>query len=828
MDSKQIEAVFPIGPDYLYPADEPGTAVAWLMGELSGAFETISPQADRLASRVLSLAVLKGCTGGLLFDLGEGRGKLLVFAARAFVDAAVQRGELDADSGQHFIDTLQQAADRLSAPPLTGKPHWYEAPAIRWLIDYSQTAVAPLGLARAHTSLMQIVFSALDYAGERLDLNSVINGTTYPLRRYAKDATPEEVRRLINRSDDPYPAGQELLDFFVMRLKDDPPRDPLRTGTTFRTYVYDIARLLMPDSRRTWYGHSGCIGSAPPDRRTELRRAINSIEEYDQLEEDDDLRQLFLQVAEETDAEIDEGHRAAFDQPTVRRSHRQEARSRPSHFKDPWLMALYQNPTRHTPAALTSIEIAVALQSTFGLDQQRAENARLVLAAGVLCGWTKQLFEGIVHDQPPDVFDHPTLVLLHGEPFASVRPRVSVGYPDALRPTPDNRETLDEAFAVHDEDYEPVDLCYRVALPPVLQALTEPVLARRAAEEPILSQSDYSQAIGDLSGGLRQHSPSANRITAGRLTTTFQGWANSLSFDAAARYAVCGRPMRCHEMPINYTRVPLAGVCEQHWQFASTVWDEVIDRHEALCHTFGWDAVAPALHASGGLPDDLASQLTGHAGSWSVPHLRLLRELFAFVREQSMRLDQPAPLRENWLMRRVAFESAVLMCMRDYEFNHLPLPAGTGREGSSFVQPAKSHYWEDHSTYAYRHIPPVIQRRWWACVRQCGRDYVEGPLWCCRDGEGRRQPFDLQEHLDRVLTMMDLPTAFIRAKGLRHAGRTLHRQHGMPDALINLKLNHYGRGYEKTSPVRGVDLRAFKEVDGRVTQAIAHDLKMAG
>ncbi|RME57243.1 hypothetical protein D6779_09070 [Candidatus Parcubacteria bacterium] len=353
------------------------------------------------------------------------------------------------------------------------------------------------------------------------------------------------------------------------------------------------------------------------------------------------------------------------------------------------------------------------------------------------------------------------------------------------------------------------------------------VLLRRERGDLLFPKPEYDQAITDLSRILIRYSPNSQKITPGRLSASFQGYAASYGLDGPARYAICGRASKKDEIPINYTRLSIAKVCEEQWKWIDEMIDEIraqmsyIRRFRKLTR----DLVTPPR--SNGLPDGMRSRLSGFAGSCWVPKVDIFRELIEFVRLRSQRSDLPRHEYINWQMRRLAFESVVLMCFRDFEFDRFRFP-GNRTTGVVIVYEAKRKYWEssDH-TFGVKFIPAYLHARWWSVVEACAADCSgDGALWCLRDEEFNRIPFSLQKELDYTLSCMGYSTAYIRAYGLRHLGRTMYRDSGMPEWMLNFLMNHYGEGYEKFNPVLGTNFVDYYDRYNRYADIVRDRLGM--
>lgn len=816
-----LNTLIPTTPKYLCAQSSP--VLVMLIDGLAESLAALFPDPTYAAKKLLSLIVVHSQVKGIFANIHHGSQPLLCCIVDLFLEHGCDEHIIDQNSYTQLMDSIIRTATQFNGSPYTDKPNWNEAPIIRWAIDYSGTPVFPRGMYQAHKNLMGIVTSGLGSQAKDFSLTQNVRGLTYPLRRYARLATQTQIKELGND-----PSEENLYKLLAALVKANPPLDPLRTGTTFSTYLSDIGRLVLGSTRTQWVTQEGM--RSPRINGYSYNEKDTS--EYDQLDENNPLRQAFISIADHYETEIEEGlnvdENSDDEQKPSIQTPLQKLKKQPTFF-DPWLQTIYRNPTRHSPGVLSTIEIAIALQSTFDLENselwERSQTTRLVLLGGLFYGWTKQLLTSCITHEPPAPHTHPGITFLVGKPLVSIKPEIPVGYPQSFIPSEENQGRFALIISQHDLHYEHVDHCYLVAIHPVIARDVDEIIKRRSVGESILSQQEYDQAMTDLSSGLQRYSPKSRNITAGRLSASFQGYAASYGMDGSDRYAICGRPTKISEMPVNYTRLALAETCEHHWQWIDTWLKEIGIQRDHLCRSFHWPSWPTNFLPTQGIPLDIHSQLTGYCGSWSVPRVSIVTELLQYIRQQSRRWDVPTYERENWQLRQLAVEACILMCLRDFEFNNLELPTGKCRS-ESFAHRAKNKHWEKQQTYAVKHIPAIIQSRWWDCIERCTRGYTSGPIWCIRNSAMNRQPFELQTELNRTLTMMGRPSAFIRAKGLRHLGRTMLRQAGLPEPHTNYVMNHYGEGYEKYNPVVGNNFIGFPNIYDQAAEKVARILNI--
>ena len=80
----------------------------------------------------------------------------------------------------------------------------------------------------------------------------------------------------------------------------------------------------------------------------------------------------------------------------------------------------------------------------------------------------------------------------------------------------------------------------------------------------------------------------------------------------------------------------------------------------------------------------------------------------------------------------------------------------------------------------------------------------------------------MQIELDQI----NVKKQYVRAKGLRHLGRTMLRDFGLPDVFLNYIMNHEGDGYEKYNPIRGNRYIEFEEIYNNAAHDVAKFLQM--
>lgn len=227
---------------------------------------------------------------------------------------------------------------------------------------------------------------------------------------------------------------------------------------------------------------------------------------------------------------------------------------------------------------------------------------------------------------------------------------------------------------------------------------------------------------------------------------------------------------------------------------------------------------------AGELPGPLADQMSLYTGSTSVPRLAHVKKAIAVAADRSRQPDLLAYEYHNWQAIRLGIEVSLLMLLRYFELERLPLPPNPSLRAWSFVQETKQKWWEADPAFAYRRIPEILHRRFWDCILSCEGDYTNGPILCFRDKGWNRLPFKLQAGLDSLCAQISGDSIEIYAPGLRHLGRTLHWEAGMNPEYLDFKMNHYGTGYEKYNPVRGVSLCGYRQHDQGVVARVVEIL----
>ncbi len=773
-----------------------------LVKTLSSALPSFSPNQDTVAQAILSTVIVHSQVKGIFYTSSPSRSPVMMSIIEAFGHEALSVGLIKEHAYSELIAGVKKTIEQFQIPPFIDKPGWQDAPIIRWIIEMLGTQIFESCICIAHRNLIDIVISGIEAEGENFNLVKNVRDITYPIRRYARMVTGTELHN-------------DLSQLLISKVAMDPPMERNRTGNTTQTYIRDIRRLINNDASTQWVEQHRIRAAESPQSKSNGR-------EYDLIDESNEVRDAFLRSAELYESEIAQGmdvDEILGAQPEIPKLNDQTKKS----FFDPWVQTIYRNPTRHTPGVLSVIEIALLLQQMStpanADENERCNIARVVLLAGIFYGWTRQLTTARVENTCPEPYAHPGIVFLSNRPeLVSIKPEIPVGYPKSFIPSAENRAQFPAIIAQHDRDYEHVDHTYRLAIHPIVSREIAMLVRACHPSEGLLSIEQYNRALNDLSTAIQKCCPNSKHITAGRLSATFQGYATSAGLDGPARYAICGRPTKISEMSINYTRISISKTCKIHWQFINQIWDEIQIQFNLL-------GKMPKSSLSTGIdfryiPPSVDQNLHSYTGSWSVPRVSIVREIIEICREQSERWDIPAYERTNWQIRLVAIESMTIMCYRDFEINDMEIPVGHQYRGHQIVYRAKTKYWEGNLTHGTKYIPQIIYERWWNCIDTCASNYTTGPIWCLFGHDGQRQRFNMQIELDHISHQ------YVRAKGLRHLGRTLLRDFGMPDVFLNYIMNHEGDGYEKYNPIRGNRYIEFEEIYNNAAHEVEKCLQM--
>lgn len=754
--------------------------------------------ATAAVERALALCIIRDQIVGLTFPVGAGQVPLLLAVVRHFVERP-EAEHVPLMFRVTLLDSIASACQQLQQQPYNVHPTYDESPLLACIADLAQSNLFPRGLEHTLWNLLDLLRSNKQQPAGG-NLRKLIYDLTWATRHFSRKVGGDDIASLAS-----YPNADEIVRLLWAALDKDKPTNK----RTYSTYRRDIERLAqMPGD--------AAMGGSRHGRRSTI--------EYDLLGEDDPIRQAFAVLAAEAQAEIDDGLMPFTETDLSQERRRSETVSRQStihtgsghHYRFDWPQTIQRNLTRHTPGVLKAAELGAIFRGladdTRWLSATRRDRAALVLLAGCFCGWTKQLPLAQIVANIPSPNQHPGLVWLP-DGVVSIRPHVPLGWPDLLQPVNAGTDSYERFIKDHFLNYETVSPAYQLPLHPAIAPVAQR-LVRQSVSAVFMAADDYQLALQDLTTQLQLEFPNAAAITGGRLMASFRGWAHSLGLDGADSFVVSGRAMSQHEMPINYTLISISEACRHHWHFVNQWLDDI--RNE--CAASNWqtgDFLTPASECQ-------VNTLIGpslYTGSCFVMQFERLTRLFRFVAEQSSRTDLPAYEQFNWRMRRVGLEAGLLLLMRPFEFDAMPLPPDYQLGGPSFAYVAKTKP-DDERTVAHKYLSSCLRDRWWAMVAQCAAGYTSGPVWCLRGSSGERLHFNLQDELNYVLALLDAPEIVTRSYSLRHTGRTLHRRFGMREAYLNYKMNHDTVGTELFNPARPDSYRALRLEDDIVVERI--------
>lgn len=806
--------------------------VASLVTSLAGCLTIFGDKARAVSELVLSTVVVDGQIQGLFYKPFVSSDPLIVPAARELIPYIWPGWGSSSTEQKAILDAISATAAEFNQAPYSIKPDRHVSPVLYWLMQYSKTPVFPLGLPTIQRNLLHKVYSGLESGDKLFKIEPTVENFTGVVIRYAKKVTPAQRKSLFEN-----PSDQALYDLLADLLEMYPPVDRRNTGNSLSTYASRLRTALSPERPRDWehIKRGGPPIGSGSGREENKKRGKKEEQDYEDLPEDDPSRFEFSEKAREYETEIENGldQFGEPDTPPVPNKKKKQKTSNPqssSHPDGKWAQTLRINLTRHTPGVLSTVEFAFCLQSTYEMlsakKKRRGAIARLVLIGGSLFNWTKQLYQNRFYKTWSGNYADRNLIFCSDLDVVWLQPEIPIGWPKAMRPDKVSMREYLEYVRRHDMIYEPVAPGFFAALHPVMRADVQELMLTKQHGEPLISEAEYKQAILDLSEGLKRHSPKSEKITPGRLSATYQGLSNSLKFDPIDRYVIGCRPLHMHEMALNYTRVSVRSACEHHWTFVDIYLAEIQAQFRYLIDQRGFSPLPPHFSPAGAIPANVLNKIDTYTGSWSIPRISLIKEMFAFVRAQCLRTDLPKYEKNNWTTRRMALCSAVLKCLRKFDVDNLTLFQGAGNRVAVYAQQTKQKPKDEMVTEALRHVPNVIAEDWGRCIELLASDYKKGALLCLRDENMKRIPFRFEQEIAFILKQMGFGDLKFRAYGLRHLGRTLLREAGMDHNYLNLKLNHSGNGYEFDNPFRGVSYRNFIQMDDKCCAAVAEMLGM--
>ncbi len=723
----------------------------------------------QILSRAVKAHTLSGSDQGLLAACGPSGRPLLSLILEAF-DEEITQAERRACKR-----ALAQMVELAPAPLLT-RPAWGEAPLNAWLFTLLALPAGRHLAPQAHPAVLDLAYDCLENTTDPDKLRILIKGAVAPLMSLTRQLDQEQSEELSRHQ-----TNKSVLAFFTSRLE-----NKFGAHTTrFKEYRAKLKRLF--GGRPPRYGGERISTDYGPRKNSPLMDEWlgpnRDPDAYEDLPEGHPARQAFSDDAKSYQEELspDKG-----------------GPKKKEHFAEPFPTTQFVNPTPNTPGVPSLVEVGIMLGGCSALPTKRAVRARLMLLAAVGVGWTRQLQGSGLGEHASGRGDHPGLTIL-GDGRVNIQPKATVGRPD----------WYDQDRARHTEFTRPHIKSlrnYSLTLHPALSACIQEA-ARYAKGGAIFPGRSYQGALADLNTLLQNTCPGAAKVTPGRLGLLFQGLANSWDYSWAMRYTLCGRAMAAHEMAINYTLVSLAETTRSHWTFINQLLEKLLQVITANQGRLGAAQIPHALKPT----ESPAPRTPGYTGSWSTPDPGLVSRIISFTQAQQARDDLLPTERHNWTVRLAAFSGAVLMAMRPYAVDNLKLSPRQALEGRSFAQQVKRRPGEAAS-WVERHVPSIIQEFWWQALRSCAAVPHQGGLPCLLTGSGKPRPFSIQRELDFILAQIGHKGPSIRAYGLRHLGRTLLSNAGLPDTDLALVLNHWRKGFERHNMMRlGADLAGFPD-----------------
>ena len=212
-----------------------------------------------------------------------------------------------------------------------------------------------------------------------------------------------------------------------------------------------------------------------------------------------------------------------------------------------------------------------------------------------------------------------------------------------------------------------------------------------------------------------------------------------------------------------------------------------------------------------------------YIGSWSIPKRKIMDPLIQFLKSKSVDITLPPRESHNYSLTYLALITILLMLSRPFEFEDMEFFSGLDSKGTSICQKVKSK--KGKELFMIRDIPEQFIPLYQKCLTNCLSDYSEGKIWCLRDENGNRLPFSIKEEFSHCLNLISLGDYYIRPYGLRHLGRTLHRDLGLSESFIDLKMNHDSLGRERLNLSR-VSYVNYPKQNQEIMRKIIKELRM--
>ncbi|PKO03874.1 MAG: hypothetical protein CVU43_00730 [Chloroflexi bacterium HGW-Chloroflexi-5] len=684
-----------------------------------------------------------------------------------------------------FLQLIDEKCEQYSNDEqLCQKPTYLKSPILAFLFDYAQSPIFPFRLP--------IVLKHINEICEKVPQNKRgknICELTVTFRRFFKLINSNLCEQLLSAKSE-----IEIYDLLYKIVEIKPPP----SSETKQTYVGEMSRLLNNRSIQLWEERSFS---------TNLNRQDRFFRFYD-LDIEDQMEEKEIEFCKEEKEFVELIENTVEKNKSSEYFHEKKKGFIP---RDPLLMATKFSYCWNTPGTIPQQDLLFhfqALNNYQKKDRLKGSIANVYFNLALFYGKGDDTIKSLIKRKFKD--SH----FQKGRLFLNQDAESTVGCPDNLKKA--LLENSDQSILIeHRKNYESFSLSYDIPIHNVIAPAMNTI--KRSKQR--ITTTLINEAINQFYLLCNDY-PFFQKITLSKLRLTFYGLAHTFGMDGANQYVVTGRILYQHKMSINYTQIEIQKSFIIHFEWINSV----ISRIEKL---MGYSINNVNTHSIPWLQKDIFEEDTEkpkvYIGSWSIPKRKILDPLIQILKSKSVDFTLPPHESHNYSLTYLALISILLMLSRPFEFEDMEFFPGISSRGTSICQKVKSK--KGKELFMIRDIPEQFIPLYQKCVTNCLSDYSEGKIWCLRDEFGNRLPFSIKEQFSHCLELISLGDYYIRPYGLRHLGRTLHRDFGFVESFIDFKMNHDSLGRERLNLSR-VSYVNFPKQNQDMMRKIIKELRM--
>lgn len=683
-----------------------------------------------------------------------------------------------------ILNIVGEICKKYSQYPYCIKPSWNTSPNLCWLFSFSKSYLFPYRLFQITHQIQDILSTLPD---DRLpETGKIIAGMVNPLLRYSAKIDAPLAEKMKNSKSD-----QDLFLHICDLINLAPPP----TNSTFKTYVCDISRLLIGKKYKKWVQG---VSFLKKHHKVRIQDFI-----YDWDDQELEATDHILSPEEIDLLEIIKIGSVSTDSINYLPEKKKQK------ICDPLIMATKTQFCDTTPGVLKTIEVAILSRIIQNLEQRNllyGAIAKILIFSRLFYGWSDDFIYNLLLGEDDEINYSINMqeVMIHVD--------IPVGYPKEVIEGLQSNKRIPE-FQEYLKSFEKPSLGYSI---PVHQILISALSLIRNQLVPI-DQAVITEVWEIINKNLKRTNYPI-KITPGILRLTFYGWAFSRGLDCADCYVVNGRILSAFVMPINYTYICVLDSIRKHWEWMNGLLLTIFEQDRMIISNQNGSCI-PWLRSSNN--PDLSNLIDIYAGSWSIPKIDHVKRLIKFLRVQIKNPLLDRYEKHNYLLTFVSICFCILTLSRPFEFELLDYFPNVDQLHDIISMRAKIKRGE--ITYVTRQIPEFLIPLFQECIETCKEGYLDGPIWFVWDENNKREPYVMQEKIDFCMRQIALGDFFLRAYGLRHLGRTLHRIFGLREYFINYKMNHDSLGREKYNP-SNIGYSKFMTENNDVVYKIAKEM----